>query len=210
MANINFQYEPLPVPDNWSDSERKLVTRLTDLFDIIFAWKGRLRVEDLAKSTAMSLITSASFVSSQVKDLNTVVARLIAEANVPAGQVSGFAAAVLDVLTSGTVDLAALTNLKAALDAAYALSTETVATLSASGWVGALAPYTQTVTVTGMKATLKGTVSVLANTATEVQALAASDARIRTAAQGENTVTYTAYGLKPAVDLPVTITWQGR
>lgn len=134
MGNINFQYEPLPVPNNWDDSERKLVTRLTDLFDIIFAWKGRLRVEDLAKSTAMTLITSASFVSSQVRDLQTTINGYIGNSALP-----NFTAGVLNALKTGQFTLTELTNLKAALDAAYAAvgHTHIAATTGADGLMSA-------------------------------------------------------------------------
>lgn len=40
------QYEPLRVPPSWKPEERRVIQQLTDIFDDIYSWRNRLRLED--------------------------------------------------------------------------------------------------------------------------------------------------------------------
>ena len=82
--------------------------------------------------------------------------------------------------------------------------TEKAAILSAAGWQGSYAPYTQTVTVDGITTDTQGTVSV-SESATDEQYRAAMYAALRKTAQGTNSITIKAYGEKPTVDIPLTV-----
>lgn len=77
-------------------------------------------------------------------------------------------------------------------------------TLAAAGWTGTAAPYTQTVTATGVTASSNGTVGI-ADNATDAQWLAAAKAQIRKSAQAANSLTVKAYGEKPTVDIPCSV-----
>ena len=82
---------------------------------------------------------------------------------------------------------------------------EVTVTLSASKWSGSAAPYTQTVTVEGMAADTHGIARVNYQTATLEQRNAARYAMLCLTAQGSNTVTITADGERPTVDIPIVI-----
>ena len=84
------------------------------------------------------------------------------------------------------------------------------ASLTAAGWTGDEAPYTQTVAAQGVTADAGQTVIVAAGESlTAQQYAAAAGAQLWATAKGANTVTVTAFGEKPAVDLPVTVTILG-
>lgn len=89
-------------------------------------------------------------------------------------------------------------------------SVTVAATLTAAGWTGAEAPYTQAVAAQGVTADAGQTVIVAAGESlTAQQYAAAAGAQLWATAKGANTVTVTAFGEKPAVDLPVTVTILG-
>lgn len=81
---------------------------------------------------------------------------------------------------------------------------EKSATLTASGWSGTAAPYTQNVSVSGITADTNGTVFV-SEGATDAQFSAALYAMLRKTAQGANYITIKAYGEKPTTDIPLTV-----
>ncbi len=85
---------------------------------------------------------------------------------------------------------------------------EAAATLTAAGWAGTEAPFSQTVTVTGMTAGRKA-VAGLSPAATGAQYQAAAKAQLRVTAQGTDTVTVQAEGEKPEVDLLVSVLMVG-
>lgn len=65
-------------------------------------------------------------------------------------------------------------------------------------------PYTQTVTVEGLKADSNGVISIAQN-ATSEQIEIVCDAGLYISNQADGTLTITAYGDKPNVDIPVII-----
>lgn len=48
MANVNYQYEPLPVPSGWGREERAFAQRLTDVLDDIYLKWGRISEKELS------------------------------------------------------------------------------------------------------------------------------------------------------------------
>ena len=79
------------------------------------------------------------------------------------------------------------------------------ATLTAAGWAGSKAPYTQTVSIAGVPA--EGVVVVgLAANATEQQLKTCRAARIEPSGQAEGAITLKAMGVKPSIDLPISAT----
>ena len=101
-----------------------------------------------------------------------------------------------------------ITNLTTDLAGKAEASSVVTATLAAASWVGSAAPYTQTVTVSGMTATKNGLIG-LSPTATATEREAARNAILSITAQGTDTITITADGTKPTVDVPVAITLLG-
>lgn len=87
-------------------------------------------------------------------------------------------------------------------------SVSVIATLSASGWVGASAPYSQTLTVENLGAAQNGSIG-LAQNATSAQVNAAMCAFLRVSNQAESQLTIIADGVKPSIDIPVCITLLG-
>lgn len=80
---------------------------------------------------------------------------------------------------------------------------EVSATLSSGSWSGT-GPYTQAVTVSGMTSAKKAIVG-LALSATTEQFEAALDALLHVTSQGTDTITVTAEGDEPSVDIPILI-----
>ena len=90
----------------------------------------------------------------------------------------------------------------AALEIFAEKSTSATTTLSTS-WSGA-GPYTQTITVSGVTASNNGVIGI-AQSATAAQREAARAAQLSVTAQSENSITVTADGQKPTVEIPVTV-----
>ena len=100
-----------------------------------------------------------------------------------------------------------ITGLSTTLAGKAAVSVAYTATLTAASWTGT-GPYTQTVTVTGLPAGAKGVVG-LADSATAAQREAARDAMLVKTAQDAGSVTITADGDKPTINIPIVITEVG-
>ncbi|WP_411677899.1 hypothetical protein [Caproicibacter sp.] len=99
-------------------------------------------------------------------------------------------------------------NLTAADVGAARVSSITAATLSASGWAGSAAPYSQTISVSGVTATSANEILPGASvTADELEALQA--ANIQDGGQAAGSITLKAWGDKPTIDLPVRIIVRG-
>lgn len=99
----------------------------------------------------------------------------------------------------------------AAVDAAEAISaygTSVDVVLTAAGWTGAHAPYTQTVAVAGLLADSFGEIG-LTQGATDAQRAAARAALLSIQSQTDGAVTLIADGDKPTVDLPCTANFGG-
>jgi len=78
------------------------------------------------------------------------------------------------------------------------------ATLATASWVGDVAPYTQAVAISGMTSSKNGNVG-LSSSATAEQRTAARDAQLSLTSQGTDTITITADGTKPAVDISIAV-----
>lgn len=91
----------------------------------------------------------------------------------------------------------------------YAGTSETVtATLLAASWTGTSAPYTYTLAVTGVTANSNQEL-LPALTITSEQLTALQAANIQDGGQAENSVTLTAFGDKPTIDLPIRVIVRG-
>ena len=91
----------------------------------------------------------------------------------------------------------------------YAGTSKTVtATLLAASWTGTSAPYTYTLTVTGVTANSNQEL-LPALTITEEQLTALQAANIQDGGQAANSVTLTAFGDKPTIDLPIRVIVRG-
>lgn len=77
-------------------------------------------------------------------------------------------------------------------------------TLLASAWAGADAPYTQTITVSGLTALQNGTISVAHNATAEQREMARA-AMLSVIGQADGTLTIAADGEMPEHDIPVYI-----
>lgn len=91
----------------------------------------------------------------------------------------------------------------------YAGASETVtATLLAASWTGDAAPYSYTLTVSGVTATSNQEVLPALNiTAEQLEAL--QGANIQDGGQAANSMTLKAYGDKPTIDLPIRVIKRG-
>ena len=91
----------------------------------------------------------------------------------------------------------------------YAGTSETVtATLLAASWTGSSAPYTYTLAVNGVTANSNQEL-LPALTITEEQLTALQAANIQDGGQAANSVTLTAFGDKPIIDLPIRVIVRG-
>ena len=91
----------------------------------------------------------------------------------------------------------------------YAGTSETItATLLAASWTGAFTPYTYTLAVNGVTANSNQEL-LPALTITEEQLTALQAANIQDGGQAANSVTLTAFGDKPTIDLPIRVIVRG-
>lgn len=115
-------------------------------------------------------------------------------------KVKGYIGSVVTTITEAIVEVE-----EAKADKAV---THTAA-LTAAGWTGA-GPYTQAVAAPGVTEDANQTVYVgLASGATAEQREAERAAMLSPTGQGEGTITVTADGEKPAIDLPIAVTILG-
>lgn len=97
-----------------------------------------------------------------------------------------------------------MTKIDAALSEKAQKSHFINATLTADGWAGDSAPYTQVLAVDGMGASANGSIG-LAGSATDSQRAAVRNAMLYISAQATGRLTIVADGDRPEVDLPVTV-----
>ena len=83
----------------------------------------------------------------------------------------------------------------------YSLLTGTAGT----GWSGSSAPYAITVTVTGVLASDADYMVDLAMAASAAERAAWNAGAIKATAQGANSITLTADGTKPTINLPIQV-----
>lgn len=77
-------------------------------------------------------------------------------------------------------------------------------TLTAAGWSGSAAPYQQLLTNDAFNLASDG-IANLSSLCSDAQYNAAANARMIISAQSGNSITISAYGTKPTVDIPITI-----
>ena len=94
------------------------------------------------------------------------------------------------------------------LDEAAKLSNIKTATLFASNWTGSSAPYTYTLAVNGVTANSNQEL-LPALTITSEQLTALQAANIQDDGQAANSITLTAFGDKPTIDLPIRVIVRG-
>lgn len=95
-------------------------------------------------------------------------------------------------------------NLLNQINQKAAKTIERTATLTAAGWTGDEAPYTQAVTISGLAADAHLIVG-LAPSATAEQVEAAASAMLLATAQAAGSITLSAYGDKPEAAIPILI-----
>lgn len=119
------------------------------------------------------------------------------------------ALALLVAATGTNVSDADVNALATALQSILTTASKTVSvTLAAASWSGSSAPYTQAVTVTGLGSIQNAYVQV-AQSATAAQRTAARYANLSVTAQAAGSITITADGTLPTVDIPLTVTLLG-
>lgn len=110
--------------------------------------------------------------------------------------------------TSHTHPQSDITNLTTTLSGKADKSTEVSATLSAASWVGASAPYTLDLSVSGITTTSNQELHP-STTITAAQLAALQAANIIDAGQTAGVLNLKAFGTKPAIDIPVRIIKRG-
>lgn len=88
-------------------------------------------------------------------------------------------------------------------------ATQITTTLSASAWTGSTAPYTYALSVSNITTSINVDITYNAETITEEQYNALSDAKIIQAVRSSGKITFTAYGEKPTVNIPIIVTIGG-
>ena len=77
-------------------------------------------------------------------------------------------------------------------------------TLTADGWTGDTAPFSQQIAVNGLKACSNGSIAI-ASSATADQRAAVRKAQLSVMAQVDGSLTLNCDGKKPAVDIPAVV-----
>ena len=101
-----------------------------------------------------------------------------------------------------------MTKIDAALGEKADSSVTIEASLSAAGWTGDAAPYTQDIQVDQMTAEHNGTIAV-SHSATSEQRAEAREAIMSITAQTDGKLTVSADGRVPTIDIPITIVLLG-
>lgn len=157
-------------------------------------WEGRAKLQ-----SGSTMVTSQLTENSDVIATTAFVHGLVDTVNVPT------VPSTTNILKGdGTGGVSA-----AAKGTDYAGASETVtATLLAASWTGSSAPYTYTLAVTGVTANSNQEL-LPALTITSEQLTALQAANIQDGGQAANSVTLTAFGDKPTIDLPIRVIVRG-
>lgn len=63
MASSTWQHEPLRTPSGWNGEARRFAQQVNDIFDDIYTWRNRLRIEDFNSATRKRIIDTENNVS---------------------------------------------------------------------------------------------------------------------------------------------------
>ncbi len=101
-----------------------------------------------------------------------------------------------------------MVKIDAALSGKAEQSRSVEITLTADGWTGDVAPYSQQVAVANLKADTNGSIAI-ASGATVEQRAAVRKAQLSIAAQADGLLTLNCDGKKPTVDIPAVVVLLG-
>lgn len=101
-----------------------------------------------------------------------------------------------------------MVKIDAALSGKAEQSRSVEITLTADGWIGDAAPFSQQVAVANLKADTNGSITI-ASGATAEQRAAVRKAQLSIAAQADGLLTLNCDGKKPAVDIPAVVVLLG-
>lgn len=101
-----------------------------------------------------------------------------------------------------------MVKIDAALSGKAEQSRSVEITLTADGWIGDAAPFSQQVAVANLKADTNGSITI-ASGATAEQRAAVRKAQLSIAAQADGLLTLNCDGKKPTVDIPAVVVLLG-
>lgn len=96
------QYEPLRVPPSWKLEERRVIQQLTDIFDDIYSWRNRLRLEDFGAAFR----NKVTGIEGGVSELEQTAQNISAEVSSTQIYRASSGAVLLAALSTKGVDLA--------------------------------------------------------------------------------------------------------
>lgn len=189
---------------------------LEDKIDVVIsqATEGKFAVLDgkiEANTAAINELKSGSGTSTEldqrVTDVETSLSNLETTVSSIEASVGSELTAINEAKTAADSAQADVDALETEVSGKANKSTSVTATISGSAWTGSAAPYTNTVSIAGV--TSDKLIEVLAQSLTDTQFEAYTNANISRITQGENSITLYAYGDKPTIDLPITVILRG-
>lgn len=161
--------------------------------------KANLPILDLGEP-ALCLDTNEFYIGNTVGNV-----KIITQADIVNGDSQTEVGKALDAIQANPTISGTLAN-KVEFKADKAISISL--TLLATGWVGDVAPYTQTLTVTGLTTVENGVIGV-AQGLSITQRTSAKDAILNILEQYDDTLVIVADGIKPTIDIPITLVTMG-